>query len=188
MKSLLFWLVLLPSSLMAQAQDFLELLLIAEIASDSTYGSLGLSDRSYQDLEDCNYEDGRDMVQYSLKLTDDAFRQVSLAFESARSAYKITKKKRCLKAKEKCDIALEHFRMARQEVDEAKQLIVQIERQWIIINEGRYTDSFNELRFGWVDGPKSYYINTARLAILSTYDHLKIAKLAIEEAQLIMCE
>ncbi len=188
MKSFLFGLALLPFSLFAQSQDYMELLLIAEIASDSTYASLGLCDRSYQDLEDCNYEDGRDMVQLSLILSDDAYRQASLGFESARSAYKIAKKKRCPEAKEKCDIALEQLRFARQEIDEAKQLIVQIERQWIIINEGRYTDSFNELRFGWVDGPKDYYVNTARLAILSTYDHLKLAKIAIEEAELIMCD
>ncbi|MEL7530924.1 MAG: hypothetical protein AAFN10_06440 [Bacteroidota bacterium] len=187
MKTLLFFLVFLPLGLLAQSQEFMDFLLIAEVASDSTYGSLALSERSYQDLEDCNYEDGRDLVQYSLKLTDDTYRQLNLAFESARSAYKMAKKKRCPEAKEKCDLAMEQLRLARQEVDEAKQLIVQIERQWIIINEGRYTDSFNELSYGWVEGPKSYYVNTARLAILSTYDYLKIAKLALEEAQLTFC-
>ena len=113
MKSLFLALIFLPLSLFAQNPGFLDLLIVAEVASDSTYASLDMSERSYQDLEDCNYEDGRDLVQYSLKLTDDTYRQVNLAFESARSAYKIAKKKRCPEAKEKCDIAVEQLRLAR---------------------------------------------------------------------------
>lgn len=163
-------------------------LLIAEVATDSCYQSLGISERSYQKLETCSFLDGRDFVQHSLALTDYSYQQVNLAFESTRSAYKTAKKLRCPQAKAKCDLALEQLRLARMEVDEAKQQILLIERQWILINESRSQDNFNQLKFGWVDGPKSYYVNTARLAIINTYDYLKIANLALGEAQLALCD
>ncbi|MFK7923387.1 MAG: hypothetical protein AB8H47_15600 [Bacteroidia bacterium] len=166
----------------------MENLLIAEIATDSCYKSLPQAENSYPILENCNYIDGRDFIATALLLTDYSLGEVDLAFESSRKAYRVAKKARCQSSKEKSAIAIEQLRLARQEIQEARDQIILIERQWLLINEGRNEVSgINSAEYQWANGPKNYIINTARLAILNTYNYLEIAKLAIEEAQLVLC-
>lgn len=188
MKSLLFIFCLFPLSLCSQNEALMEYLLIAEIATDSCIASLPQSEKSYPILENCNYLDGRDFIATALQLTDYSLGQVNLAFESSRKAYRIAKKARCQESKDKSAIATEKLQLARQEIQEARDQIILIERQWLLINEGRSEVGINPAEYQWANGPKNYYINTARLAILNTYNYLEIANLAIEEAQLVLCE
>ncbi|MEL6591029.1 MAG: hypothetical protein AAFP02_09790 [Bacteroidota bacterium] len=189
MKAILLILCCLPSITWAQSAQQIEYLLVAEIATDSCYQLLTPSETSFQDLEVCGFADCRDLISYSLRLVEAAESQVELAISESKKTFKLAKKQRCLQTREKCRIAIENLRLARMEIEEARQQILLIERQWLVVNESRSVSDLNaSLEYSWVNSPRSYYVNTARLAILNTYDYLQIARLAIQEAQLTDCE
>ncbi|MEL7342143.1 MAG: hypothetical protein AAGM67_16795, partial [Bacteroidota bacterium] len=135
MKTILLLVCCLPGLAWAQSAQQIEHLLVAEIATDSCYQLLTPSETSFQDLEVCGFADCRDLISYSLQLVELAESQASLALSESKKTFKLAKKQRCFQTREKCQIATENLRLARIEIEEARQQILLIERQWLVVNE-----------------------------------------------------
>jgi hypothetical protein len=179
----------------AQNQKLLDHLLQADQAVHNCQERLPAAEKAFTPIAKTNFKEVREVILDVLAKIDYAQSAADAAFEESRSAARSAKKTGCSAVQEKALLARDHFKQARFELGEARDQVLQLEMYWLKVKEEAIerarvlgADPDIMMENDWNQLSLGLYINTAELALLNTYPELETGLLAIEEAQLALCE